>query len=1705
MKNTFTIVFIYTITILCISLKVYAQTATTPNGQGTQENPYEIYTLENLYWLSQNSQHWDKYYKQTANINAYETQYWNGGEGWEPIGNSDTKFTGSYDGGGNVIENLYVNRPELVSDNSYQALFGWIENAMITSLGIIDADITGYYYVGALVGRNDNSTINNCFGSGEIHGEWNIGMLSGTSSNGSIIEECYSAGEIYGVRYVGGLVGYNNATLNNSYSNAGLFDGPRKSGGLVGINHENGIINDSYSTGFVDNTASDYGGLVGDTVEGGETNRSYWNTETSEQDVSAGGEGKTTAEMIDSVTFTDWDFDSTWSIVAGESYPYLQWQDGPNSQNYPYKSELIINADPEEGGTSNGAGFYEEGELIEISANPNEGYFFVTWTGNTVYADDPDAETTTVTMPDSEITLTANYSPITLTVLIEPDGTGSVTMNPDNAIYHEGDTVTLSANPSLDQGYIFDNWTIGETVLSDEDETKYTMPDTAVTITANFKEAFAGGSGTEQDPWLIATAEQLDNIRNYLGETHGDKYFKQTANIDLNVSPYNTGGGWEPIGYDWDNCFSGTYEGGDEYEISGLYINRSDSDNQGLFGYLREAEINNTAIVNVNVTGQDHTGALAGTKFSSVIENCSSSGVITGNNRVGGLVGYFNENSIKNSHSSCSVLGMGDNVGGLAGGSFSNSVIDNCYSTGNVEGNKNTGGLIGEAFDNTIVLYSYSNGEVIGNSNCAGGLVGRNYGTIEYSYSASNVNCSGNYGGGLVGYNDIGSLIKNSYSKGNLTVTGTGTMWFGGLAGIITDSEIQSSYSTGIVTGNERTGGLTGQIQNSTISNCYSTGLVEGTDDTGGLLGYYNGGTVENSYWNTETSNQQTSVEGEGKTTLEMMTMETFNNWDFENIWQIEEDTTYPYLQWQAEAGEHNTPELYTLTINVNPEGAGTIEGDGLKPAGGYIPLSATAGEGAVFVNWTDIEENELSSDELYIFEMPDCDTTIHANFDIQFAGGFGTEEEPWLISTPEHLNNVRLYLGYDNKDRFFKQIEDINLNVSPWNENNGWEPIGSGMTGFTATYLGDGNVIEGLFMNRPDEYDIGLFKYTDHGANITDVHLEDVDITGYNRVGALIGQNRNSKIIYCSSTGKVQGNSQVGGLAGENSSATIKNSYSKAECQASNQVGGLVGVNSSDTIESSYSDGIVSSNYDKAGGLVGVNDDATIINSYSTTGVSGRNELGGLVGEYIYTEYGLIENSYSTGRVLGESNIGGLIGSGPDTNIENCYWDTIVSGINVSAAGEGINTEDMVSQNSFTNWDFVDTWEIIEDITFPYLQWQGSDIEHNAPPEFFELTLIASPEEGGTVEGEGEYPEGGVVELTANPNEGYLFENWTDPDENILSNEEEFLYTMANEPITLKGNFALADYEINVSIYPENTGNVIIQPEQDYYHYNQEITVIAVPEEGYSFDGWDESESDTLRFEMPASDTTLHASFNLAYYELNVDKNPPEAGTVTVTPDQSSYNMGDIITLSVNTYQGYEFENWTDEEDNIIGEQETIEYTMPAENITLTANFNMIDYTCNVNISPENAGTVSFEPQLDYYNYEDEITLTAIPEDGYKFMHWTDESENVLSSSEHYSFQMPANNIELTANFESTVSFVKYPDAEITISPVPARDKLKVISDELMKKLRLINVNGKVLMEKNIEDSQHVLNTSGLESGVYYLQIYMTNEIKTYNIQIVK
>lgn len=177
----------------------------------------------------------------------------------------------------------------------------------------------------------------------------------------------------------------------------------------------------------------------------------------------------------------------------------------------------------------------------------------------------------------------------------------------------------------------------------------------------------------------------------------------------------------------------------------------------------------------------------------------------------------------------------------------------------------------------------------------------------------------GNHFVALFGYVGIDAVICN---LGVEDVEVTGDAQVGGLAGTNFNGEIRACYATGVVTGNRHVGGLVGRNAGA-ITSCYATGAVTGSDEVGGLVGY-NYGSITNCYatgaiagsgggvgglvgesllpvtscfWDMDTTGQETSEWGAGLPTTEMMQRSTFVEWDFVDVWDIVENTTYPFLR----------------------------------------------------------------------------------------------------------------------------------------------------------------------------------------------------------------------------------------------------------------------------------------------------------------------------------------------------------------------------------------------------------------------------------------------------------------------------------------------------------------------------------------------------------------------------------------------------------------------------------------------------------------------------------------------------------------------------------------------------------------------------------------------------------------------------------------
>ncbi|MDX9845793.1 MAG: FISUMP domain-containing protein [Tenuifilaceae bacterium] len=374
---------------------------------------------------------------------------------------------------------------------------------------------------------------------------------------------------------------------------------------------------------------------------------------------------------------------------------------------------------------------------------------------------------------------------------------------------------------------------------------------------------FAGGQGTQADPWQIGTPDHLNNVRNFLGNDHSDKYFVQIADINLGQAPWNTGEGWVPIGGETGGYFTAHYDGAD-YSISGLFINRPNVNYQGLFGMVQNGAIKNVNLLSANVTGEGYVGALLGWSSMVTIEGCSAESIVVGEGdyaaAVGGLAGYNHQ-----------------------------TTMSGCSSNSTVTGDYFVGGLVGNTNESTYTE-CFSSGDVTGTVEEAGGLIGRNYTdtSIDQCYSTANVTGK-TMVGGLVGSN-VSSSISSSYATGSIVNSGSGSGF----------------------------GGFVGNNQNtSTITNCYSIGLVNSTTYNSGGFSGTNSATISSSYWNTATSGKTESTGGTGLSTSQLLAQASFSGWDFTTVWDNIADVTYPYLRWQGGPEAHNYPEVSVPVVST--------------------------------------------------------------------------------------------------------------------------------------------------------------------------------------------------------------------------------------------------------------------------------------------------------------------------------------------------------------------------------------------------------------------------------------------------------------------------------------------------------------------------------------------------------------------------------------------------------------------------------------------------------------------------------------------------------------------------------------------------------------------------------------------------------------------
>lgn len=326
-------------------------------------------------------------------------------------------------------------------------------------------------------------------------------------------------------------------------------------------------------------------------------------------------------------------------------------------------------------------------------------------------------------------------------------------------------------------------------------------------------------------------------------ETNNENTNVVNTTEDSNLTQNNENSDEEQI-----KGFAGVFDGNNHW-IKGMIIESGDK-YQGLFGYLNgtvrnliikdssisgsegvgafvglnAGKIENCKMINTTVTGKEKIGGFVGIGMTdSVIDGCiaeKNSSKIIGNNNIGGIVGYLNNNSkISNCENRSSITGS-DYVGGIIGISFFGTDISNCSSIeGSIEGNDYVGGIIG--YSQSQVEKCFNKSKVSGSS-YIGGLVGLNYtmGNISSSFNYGEVSAEKDFIGGITGVNT--ATIVSTYNVGDITSKNTEQdVSIGGISGQnLSEGAVNNSYNVGIITGKGSIGGVIGANFGIT-TNCY--------------------------------------------------------------------------------------------------------------------------------------------------------------------------------------------------------------------------------------------------------------------------------------------------------------------------------------------------------------------------------------------------------------------------------------------------------------------------------------------------------------------------------------------------------------------------------------------------------------------------------------------------------------------------------------------------------------------------------------------------------------------------------------------------------------------------------------------------------------------------------------------------------------------
>ena len=320
-----------------------------------------------------------------------------------------------------------------------------------------------------------------------------------------------------------------------------------------------------------------------------------------------------------------------------------------------------------------------------------------------------------------------------------------------------------------------------------------------------------------------------------------------------------------------------------------------------------------------------------------------------------------------------------------------------------------------------------------------------------------------------------------------------------------------------------------------------------------------------------------------------------------------------------------------------------------------------------------------------------------------------------------------------------------------------------------------------------------------------------------------------------------------------------------------------------------------------------------------------------------------------------------------------------------------------------FAGTDAEKPWVMTEDVNIYVVAHFVREIRR------FQLTIERSPEAGGSVSGAGTYDENAEVQVQATANTGYVFSHWTGDSEIENSSINPETVRMTGDK-TITAHFVVKRHTLTVNRNPDAGGvvrvNGVVISGGAEYDYGTMLNFEAVPNDGYDFDGWSGAlvGTETTKTLTITSDISVTASF-IQLHTLTVQADPAEGATFVLNPAGGVYRHGTTVTITaapetawqLDTTQGTDGWSGSGNVPDPVGQPLVYEITMNDDE-TVTAYFTR-NYTLSTVVDPPGAGTIGLNPAGGAYAVNTEVTLTATPNDGYRFVNWTGSATGTMIS----------------------------------------------------------------------------------------------------------